>query len=93
MVRSNRMWSTVILRKCRRRRNEKKGKSNKKFMAILVAAIAVALVGMTIVSNSMGKKEIIPTVTTVKAQKGDLEEEAGYQRTVVSQNKKTFFSP
>ncbi len=71
----------------------KKGKSNKKFMAILVAAIAVALVGMTIVSNSMGKKEIIPTVTTVKAQKGDLEERLDTSGTVVSQNKKTFFSP
>jgi len=66
---------------------------SKKILVVLIVIVAGLIGTMTAISQTIGKKEVIPMIQTVVAEKGDIDEELDATGIVESQNKKTFFSP
>lgn len=68
------------------------GKKKKKWVYLLIGA-AILFVIILIIINNLTKTPVLPVVNVVTAGTGTVQETVDTSGTVVSQNKKTFFSP
>jgi len=68
------------------------GKKKSKLFYLMMGAV-VLLVIISIIISNLTKTQELPTINVIAVKTGDVQETVDTSGTVVSQNKKTFFSP